>query len=141
MDGAPPEVRGRSAASRILAACLVVAGFVPWGVLLLLLVLVFIVPRFKDISAQLKIEGGLPATTTAMIALSDFLIQWGFAVGPLGLFTVAGLAVLAAISPRETLPWAGAFLGVSCVLAFLAPGCVVLLLFEPLRRMIQQMGP
>ncbi len=77
------EMKSRVKGAMAYPAFLAVAGFVVTVVLI-----VFFVPKFAELFAQLEKKGGLPTPTVMLLALSDFLGRWGIllcvALGGLG---------------------------------------------------------
>jgi len=74
------ELKGRVTGAMAYPAFLAVAGFVVTVVLI-----VFFVPKFAELFAQLERQGGLPTATVALLWLSDTLGKYGvLLVGALG---------------------------------------------------------
>jgi general secretion pathway protein F/type IV pilus assembly protein PilC len=77
------EMRSRAVGALIYPMVLAVVGFVATMVLI-----VFFVPKFAPMFERLEQRGTLPGMTTALLALSDFLIAYGLFIlaGLMGLF-------------------------------------------------------
>lgn len=78
------DLKARTAGALAYPAFLAVAGTVIVTVLI-----VFFVPRFEELFAQLRERGELPALTIWLLGLSRFLQSWGIVLLPLLL--IAGL--------------------------------------------------
>ncbi len=89
------EMKSRVKGAMAYPAFLAVAGFVVTVVLI-----VFFVPKFAELFAQLEKKGGLPTPTVVLLALSDFLGSWG-------IFLCAGLFGLGAILKKRMATPAG----------------------------------
>ncbi len=73
---------------RIISAIIYPTVVISVSVIVLFCIMKWIVPRFKDIFSQLKIEGGLPGPTEVLIQISDFftVYWWLLPVIPLGIY-------------------------------------------------------
>ncbi|MBN2022506.1 MAG: type II secretion system F family protein [Pirellulales bacterium] len=88
------EIKSRVAGAMFYPAFLAAAGTIVTVALL-----VFFVPKFSELFARLEQEGGLPAATVILLAISDFLGRYGVLV----LMAVGGLVAwlrAAAARPR-----------------------------------------
>lgn len=77
------DLKGRVSGAMAYPTFLAVAGFIVTVVLV-----VFFVPKFAELYAQLEKQGGLPTATVALLWLSDNLKAYG-------IFLIAGLVSLA----------------------------------------------
>jgi general secretion pathway protein F/type IV pilus assembly protein PilC len=79
------EMKGKTAGALAYPVFVMSVGVIVVGVLL-----VFFVPQFDDLFAQMRKKGGLPQATEMLLALSEFTQKyWWIALGGL-----AGLAIL-----------------------------------------------
>lgn len=70
------ELRGRVRSAMAYPSFLAIAGAI-----VTLVLIVFFVPKFAELFAQLEQEGTLPAPTIILLWLSDTLAHWGVLVG------------------------------------------------------------
>lgn len=136
MDEPVPYRRDPPRAFHFGAAVLVGVAFVPW--VILLVILLYLVPRFQDIFSQLQVE--MPVPTRVILAFSDLLRTWWFVALPMLLALAVGLIVFAAIYGAERIRWIVVLVAVSFGLLGPGIGVVVIALFLPLTKMIQEMG-
>jgi general secretion pathway protein F/type IV pilus assembly protein PilC len=84
------ELKGRVVGAMAYPAFLAVAG-----VVVTLVLVVFFVPKFDELFARLERQGtGLPIATIVLLAVSDFLIAYGWLVA-------AGLVALVALARKS----------------------------------------
>jgi len=131
--------RQRSAGHPVAGAFLAVFGGLLW--LIPVVVLVLIVPRFVEIFEKFDVAGGLPTATQAVITVAQALSTWWPVAVLLWLAVVGGLVALcAAVRARRPVALAAVFAGLSFLGVVITITLMVVVLFMPLVRLIEQTG-
>ncbi len=139
MTRVPAVSQGPSTALKVLGVTLVAGGGLAWLIVFALLALA--VPRFEEIFQKFDVEGGLPALTQALIAVSHVIKTWWYAGVPIGVLAMAVLVYACLVCrSRAGIYAAAAFAALSLVAAFIASVLVVIGMFLPMVDLVQDVG-
>ncbi len=133
------EPQRASRGIRIVALVAVVPMAV--GMLLVLCILGYIVPRFAEIFAKFKIEPPLPVPTQILCGIGLVVRQFWYLFGLAWLAATAGLISWGIRTPHQGRLVLMAVIGFGSWVFFgLLMGLINILLFQPLVKLIQPMG-